>query len=461
MSALTAVEMASKLIRLGADMRTMRHFDEATIIKAIEKVNFERVRVMADSKYPEVGKTLKALQMHDEGLLQLTPEQVADLKQYWQDYMKYKGDLVVELKDIQKYPEWIRPYVSKLNKQGKAREYQGQILRFPPEWSDVQVNDFMFKLERKKHREGVADIELPSEVTPERQAAIDEALKPMINPDKADVLPFPKSRQGKPQYTRDEIFDRLMELIDERDAKYPPTGEIDEFGRKMSPPSPLDEEIQSLFELAGFHKRGSEPNPKLIDGIDWSAVRDWMDERRPDIWDAENGMGNIPLTNPREFQGFVRWMEPEQFLRHTPELERERKYLTTDTNAHDLQMGLAQRKKFSPPVLWARWSEEGKVWVVSSHEGRHRAAIVQQMRGESAQMPVHILPQDKNGYYMKKHQLTEEQRKAPIVGIGAAGGAAVVTGKQPQKLEPGVYLDEDSGKYFKLDNTGNLQEIHE
>ena len=112
MSALTAVEIASKLIRLGADMRNMRHFDEATIIKAIEKVNFERVRVMADSKYPEAGKALKALQMHDEGLLQLTPEQVADLKQYWQDYVKYKGDLVVDLGGVSVIPAGSHPVVT-------------------------------------------------------------------------------------------------------------------------------------------------------------------------------------------------------------------------------------------------------------------------------------------------------------------------------------------------------------
>lgn len=53
------------------------------------------------------------------------------------------------------------------------------------------------------------------------------------------------------------------------------------------------------------------------------------------------------------------------------------------------------------------------------------------------------------------------QQPAWAVGGGTVGTGAAVSGanEKNKKLDPGIYLDEDSGKYFKIDKEGNMTEV--
>lgn len=259
-------------------------------------------------------------------------------------------------------------------------------------------------------------------------------------------------------------------------------------------------------------------------------------------WDPA-GMGSVPVTNEdfKYLGGFERNMTPSKFLSHA----HKEPNLLTDTNAQSLRQGLKEGKKMAPPALWAKWDENEKVWRVTSHEGRHRSALVKEQYGD-VEMPVRILPTDEYGNYLRG-KVSDEMRKAPIVGVGSVplvignidvekqpqiknpdgsistidsfsvnmDGVEVLltqihpdgyrmtpqqaieyykkTGKhlgkfktpeeateyakklheseaerikakpktEPKKLEPGIYEDTDTGKYFKIDKDGNMTEYNQ
>lgn len=182
-----------------------------------------------------------------------------------------------------------------------------------------------------------------------------------------------------------------------------------------------------------------------------------------DIWDETNGLGAFPDWYPENqsyFNIFKVQMTPDEFLSHATELYPPSNIpsptLLTDNNAKYIRGKLEAGSKFAPPYLSVKWDGDRKVWDVMEHEGRHRSAYIKDRFGADTKMPVLIRPYDESGYPIKgEGKITDEMRKAPIVGVGAAAGAMAV----PKKMEPGVYFDEDSGKYWKIDKDGNMVEL--
>lgn len=184
-------------------------------------------------------------------------------------------------------------------------------------------------------------------------------------------------------------------------------------------------------------------------------------------WDTERGMGNIPDTSPTDFGylgGFVRDMKPKEFLKHAypePNLYR-------DTNYQSLISGLAEGKPLSPPTFWAKWDPEKKAWAVQSHEGRHRSAAVESIYGDVS-MPVHIVPRTADGYPMRAKDITDEMRKAPVIGVGSAvvigtgepdtSNVTPIGAAKMKKIEPGIYLDEDTGNYYRVNKDGSFDNL--
>jgi hypothetical protein len=52
----------------------------------------------------------------------------------------------------------------------------------------------------------------------------------------------------------------------------------------------------------------------------------------------------------------------------------------------------------------------------------------------------------------------KEPPKAPTVGAAATAGVQVDT--KPKKLEPGLYLDEETDKYFRVTESGDMVEVN-
>ena len=55
--------------------------------------------------------------------------------------------------------------------------------------------------------------------------------------------------------------------------------------------------------------------------------------------------------------------------------------------------------------------------------------------------------------------LPSELPKERVAEVEASLPTAEVIEFKPKKLDPGVYLDEDTGKYFKIDKDGNMEEL--
>ena len=161
-------------------------------------------------------------------------------------------------------------------------------------------------------------------------------------------------------------------------------------------------------------------------------------EPKPDLWSLKEGsMGWIPKTSETDrgyYNVFERAMTPDQFLGHTPAWPG----LATDENAIRIKRGLQEGKKMVPPTLWVKWDPIDKNWVVISHEGRHRSAIVKDWYDKDIEMPVQLIPHDWDGNPIKgAGKLTDEQLKAPVIGVGAAAVVPAAMEKNGKKMDLG------------------------
>lgn len=60
----------------------------------------------------------------------------------------------------------------------------------------------------------------------------------------------------------------------------------------------------------------------------------------------------------------------------------------------------------------------------------------------------------------QKDEIIEETHKASTLDLEVPT-VIPVEEKKPKKLDPGVYIDEDSGKYFRIDREGNMTELND
>lgn len=168
--------------------------------------------------------------------------------------------------------------------------------------------------------------------------------------------------------------------------------------------------------LQGLQK-GMETLPMLLMGTPAGLMGQGMTaapytkpkvSSRP-LWDVERGMGNMGATKDvaAGWNGFVRDLTPDQFLSLAETINLS-SGLAKQKKASLLRGLLEERKSVSPPTLWVDWNSEKGAWQVTAHEGRHRASLLGEFKGQ-AKIPVHIFTDE------RPQELTKQQRRAGFI----------------------------------------------
>ena len=122
-----------------------------------------------------------------------------------------------------------------------------------------------------------------------------------------------------------------------------------------------------------------------------------------DIFDAKNGIGQVPSNQDIDYMGFVKYMTPDEFRNLVPpgvSGEETKEYVVN---------ALREGKKLGQPFLQVKWEDDNGVWLVKDHEGRSRVDAIAEVYGQE-KIPVHIFP-----YGMRARDITDEHRNAQFV----------------------------------------------
>jgi hypothetical protein len=126
------------------------------------------------------------------------------------------------------------------------------------------------------------------------------------------------------------------------------------------------------------------------------------------IFDDENGIGSVPLSQEIQYRGFTKIMTPEQFRKLVPPAYSKK---SKDFFVKAIQQG----KKIGHPFLMTDWNDKKQSWQVTNHEGRSRSDAIATIYGQIP-FPVHILPN-----HLRARNIIPEMMNATIM---------------PQKFDP-------------------------
>lgn len=122
-------------------------------------------------------------------------------------------------------------------------------------------------------------------------------------------------------------------------------------------------------------------------------------------WDRNSKIGGVPDQSNLDYMGFERYMTGREFRNLVPPGVWNEK---TKQFAMDRMLSGGD---IAPPFLLVEWDKERGVWVVQNHEGRSRVDAAIEL-GADENIPVSMLPRNE----MRARHVTDEMRKAPIVG---------------------------------------------
>lgn len=123
-----------------------------------------------------------------------------------------------------------------------------------------------------------------------------------------------------------------------------------------------------------------------------------------DIFDAKDGIGQVPWNQDIDYRGFAVAMTPYEFRKLVPRgnsREKTKEYIIKS---------LKEGKKIGQPFLQVDWLEKENIWVVIDHEGRSRTDAIKELYGNNAIMEVHIMPRG-----MKARDLTPKMKNSKIL----------------------------------------------
>lgn len=120
------------------------------------------------------------------------------------------------------------------------------------------------------------------------------------------------------------------------------------------------------------------------------------------LFDAKNGINNIPNSAEVEYRGFTVYMKPSEFLH----LAAHSSSLNSDFYAKQIENG----NPLGYCTLDVEPSKDKTSWSVIGHEGRNRCVAIQKVYGDRNLIPVHIIPQ-----YIRNRSLTPEMLEWPFI----------------------------------------------
>lgn len=284
------------------------------------------------------------------------------------------------------------------------------------EMNPSQLNRVLLSMDNfmKRQRQSLTTIE---KLLKEEGGFADEATRQkLLDAFNDEVFPF-MERKGEgnlPGQQLAGVFERLIK----NDSKI-----VEEF-------TPAQRRILRRAN-EGYVLRGAE--------LPLTARQQQVQARQvPDIFDAREGIGQVPFNIDINYRGFTAGLTPSQFR------SLARPGVSRKESRESIGQALREGKKIGQPFLQVDWDDAEKVWRVVGHEGRSRSLAVEDVFGAEARMEVQFMPRG-----MKAADITEEMRNAPVVP--EAGGAPLnvpLGAPAPrQNIVPKRVLGDYQGRY--------------
>jgi hypothetical protein len=156
----------------------------------------------------------------------------------------------------------------------------------------------------------------------------------------------------------------------------------------------------------------------------------------PDIFDAREGIGQVPDNANIKYRGFVKWMTPKEFRSLVP------KGVSGRGTKSYVADALKRGAKLGQPFIQAEWDTQKSQWKVIDHEGRSRVDAISEVFGD-VPIPVHIFP--KEG--LRGRDMDTQKRSA---GFVPQNGGTLVTISTSAEI-----LRDASGKVIPLSERFN------
>ena len=155
------------------------------------------------------------------------------------------------------------------------------------------------------------------------------------------------------------------------------------------------------------------------------------------VWDEE-GLGSVPNLSEVNYLGFVKDINIQDFRKIVPSGVANEDTIPFLTSQYEkLQRGETEgfekpeyvkfikdgKMHLAPPFIHVEWNEEKRAWIVNGHEGRSRTDFASQL---GMRCPLHIFTRHDQGWKIKGHDLTEEQKNAGFIPEGTNGKGEIV-----------------------------------